>query len=421
MESLAELHPGRVAWACRSGRRCSSCGRAGRRRTSPRPPGRTAVADRTRRRVSRPRPGCTSSSVRSNSRPRVQTTCSDSAGTATVTSWPWKNGRWWTSHFASTPSGNQAPPLESVTDHRAHRGDESRSSAAADGRIAPSTLNVSSPSTTVNTGSAPSRSIVSIAAPRGPTRTSRPATVSERSASTAESTTTSIATVCPAIAGRAGPMSARRPPPSSIRTTTMPGGTLVADHRTDGLRPVAGLRDRFEDRSEQGEAGPPEEVRELLVAPVPPALDHGACGSGPKLRSPLPASSAYLSPGSTWHLLCLPGWIGPRVRMRACLLRQVRRHGDLPLQPGRDRRPQPRHGGCHPRGHWRGSEVHHQQEHVVENVRLPDAKPVLAGEGHRRLQRMARAFPHEAADFACFPLLVVMSSFPRSWRVRVSL
>ena len=49
-------------------------------------------------------------------------TWSASAGTVRVTSWPWKNGRWWTSHFARTPSGNQAPPLASVTDQRTQLG-----------------------------------------------------------------------------------------------------------------------------------------------------------------------------------------------------------------------------------------------------------------------------------------------------------
>ena len=50
------------------------------------------------------------------------------------------------------------------------------------------------------------------------------------------------------------------------------GRDFVADHRADSARPIAGLSHRLEDRAEQREACPPEEVGELLVAPVPPAL-----------------------------------------------------------------------------------------------------------------------------------------------------
>jgi hypothetical protein len=81
---------------------------------------------------------------------------------------------------------------------------------------------------------------------------------------------------------------------------------VVADHRADGLRPVARIRDRVEERAEQGEAGPPEEVRELLVAPIPPPLvEEPAGGSGRAPRLPWAASSAFSSPDSTWHL---PHW-----------------------------------------------------------------------------------------------------------------
>src|SRR5262249_28791850 len=136
----------------------------------------------------------------------------------------WKNGRWWMSHFGSTPSGNQAPPVASVTDHRAHHGEDRRSQAAARGSTAPGTCTVRSASRTVSTGSAASTSTVTTAAPSGATRSSRPATNRDSGASAAESTTTSIGTDRPVIAARAGPTSVHSRQSGSTRTTTTPAG-----------------------------------------------------------------------------------------------------------------------------------------------------------------------------------------------------
>ena len=47
---------------------------------------------------------------------------------------------------------------------------------------------------------------------------------------------------------------------------------ILANDRTDGFRPVTGGREGVEDRAEQGVAGPPKEVGELLVAPIPRAF-----------------------------------------------------------------------------------------------------------------------------------------------------
>jgi hypothetical protein len=54
-----------------------------------------------------------------------------------------------------------------------------------------------------------------------------PATATVTSLSAAESMMTSIATDRPAIAIRGGPTSTLSPPPASIRTATMPPGTLA--------------------------------------------------------------------------------------------------------------------------------------------------------------------------------------------------
>jgi hypothetical protein len=61
------------------------------------------------------------------------------------------------------------------------------------------------------------------------------------------------------------------------------GRDFVSDHRADCASPVAGLRHRLEDRAQHGEAGPPEEVRELLFAPVPPMLTHESAVASQRL------------------------------------------------------------------------------------------------------------------------------------------
>jgi len=58
---------------------------------------------------------------------------------------------------------------------------------------------------------------------------------------------------------------------------------LVTDHRTDGVRPVAGGRECIEDRPEQGEAHPPEEV-DVVVAPVPTTLVEQPAVVGQRLH-----------------------------------------------------------------------------------------------------------------------------------------
>ena len=184
-----------------------------------------------------PATAVTSRSTRSYSRPRPQETASTPAGTASATSRAWKYGRWVASHLCGTPSGNQAPPLGSLTDHRAQCGAESRRVAAGNVRTAPSTV-WRRPSTSTSNG--PATSTVAMPAPPAATGTSSPATLTASGRPAAESTTTSTAVGVPAIVARAGPTSGRTAPSASTRTTTTPaGGSAPMTSRTaDGQSPV---------------------------------------------------------------------------------------------------------------------------------------------------------------------------------------
>ena len=180
--------------------------------------------------------GVTSRSTRSYSRPRPQETASAPAGTASATSRAWKYGRWVASHLCGTPSGNQAPPLGSLTDHRAQCGGTAAGSPP--GTSAPRRrwcggavdLDLERPGD-VDGGDAGAGGRYGdlFAGPR--TASGRPA---------AESTTTSTAAGVPAIVARAGPTSGRTAPPASTRTTTTPpGGSAPTTSRTaDGQSPV---------------------------------------------------------------------------------------------------------------------------------------------------------------------------------------
>ena len=77
---------------------------------------------------------------------------------------------------------------------------------------------------------------------------------------------------------------------------------------------------------------------------------------------------------------------------RSAPLGEERCHGDLPLQPGRDRLSHLRHARRHTRYHRGRTKMHHQREEVVEYDRLLDAKPVLPRERHRRFHRAPRSF-----------------------------
>ena len=179
----------------------------------------------------------TSRSTRSYSRPRPQETASAPAGTASATSRAWKYGRWVASHLCGTPSGNHAPPLGSVTDHRAQCGAVNRRVAAGKVRTAPWSM-WRRPSTSTSNG--PATSTVAMPAPPGGTRTSSPATVTVSGRLAAESTTTSTATGVPAMVPRAGPTRRLTSPAASTRTTTTPaGGSAPTTSRTaDGQSPV---------------------------------------------------------------------------------------------------------------------------------------------------------------------------------------
>ncbi len=156
-----------------------------------------------------------------------------------------------------------------MTDHRAHRGDESRSSAVADGRTAPSTLSVSSPSTTANDRIGP---VEVYRLDRGTAR--RQAHVAARDGEgefgVCGRVDDDVDRHGMARVSRAGPARRRRSsaPPSSTRTTTMPGGTSspITERMAFAQSPVTANASKT---GRQGEAGPPEEVGELLVAPVP--------------------------------------------------------------------------------------------------------------------------------------------------------
>src|SRR6185312_340056 len=117
-------------------------------------------------------------SARSNSSPRAATTCSGPAGTASsvVLASVWKNGRSSASHLAGTPGANQAPPVASVTDHRAPCGPLSRSVAAAAGTTA-STVHRGAPQV-MTIG--PAVSTVRSPAPPAGTGTSTPSTATTR-------------------------------------------------------------------------------------------------------------------------------------------------------------------------------------------------------------------------------------------------
>src|SRR6478609_5857673 len=134
--------------------------------------------------------GTTSRSTTPYSRPRVQVTVSAAAGTVSVTSSAWKNGRPRTSHLCSTPSGNHAPPVASP-------------------------------------------------APRAATVSASPATTAATSRSTAASTTTSSGIGTPATTGRAGPQWTSVPPSVTRTTTTPAGGAAPTTARTArGQSPV---------------------------------------------------------------------------------------------------------------------------------------------------------------------------------------
>src|SRR5690242_1603344 len=164
-------------------------------------------------------------STTSNSRPRVQVTASVVDGTVSLTSSAWKNGRPRTSHLRSTPSGNHAPPVASVTDHRAQRSARSRNRALGVGATA-SASDTGAPSTVIAGG--PSTSTVAIPAPTTVNASPATTTATSRSAST----TTSSGVGTPATTGRGGPQWTVTPP-SRTRTTAMPaGGSVPTTART---------------------------------------------------------------------------------------------------------------------------------------------------------------------------------------------
>src|SRR6266542_5797526 len=86
-----------------------------------------------------------------------------------------------------------------------------------------------------------------------------------RSASAAESTTTSRHAAA-RDRGPGGSDVGAQPPARIDPHHHDARRNIVADHRTDGFRPVAGGRERLEDRSEQGKADPPKKV-DPVVAP----------------------------------------------------------------------------------------------------------------------------------------------------------
>src|SRR6478609_441723 len=181
--------------------------------------------------------GTTSRSTTPYSRPRVQVTVSAAAGTVSVTSSAWKNGRPRTSHLCSTPSGNHAPPVASVTDQRAQRGARRRSRAQAVARRAAAS-DTGSPSTVTGTPGR-STSMVATPAPRAATVSASPATTAATSRSTAASTTTSSGIGTPATTGRAGPQWTSVPPSVTRTTTTPAGGAAPTTARTArGQSPV---------------------------------------------------------------------------------------------------------------------------------------------------------------------------------------
>ena len=144
-----------------------------------------------------------------------------------VTSSAWKNGRPRTSHLRSTPSGNHAPPVASVTDHRAQRCARSRSRAPGIGETAAAS-DTGSPS--IVTSGGPSTSTVATPAPPAATVNASPATTAATSQSASTTTSNGIGT--PATTGRGGPQWTVIPP-SRTRTTAMPdGGSVPTTSRT---------------------------------------------------------------------------------------------------------------------------------------------------------------------------------------------
>ena len=224
------------------------------------------------------------------------------AGTASVTSWPWKNGRPWKSHLRGTPAGNQAPPVASVTDQRAQAGDVSRSCAAGAGR----TTSTVSPATVI-AGSAASTSMVRRPTPRGSTATAQPPIVTRVSVSVAESNTTSTRSGCrrsPAAAGRPRPAVAaagaeRDDHDAGRDSSRAPRGP----HRAGRRSPVPAHR-----RPGQGVRRPADKLQPLVapvvapLGPQPPVvgdrLDRGGreverlrvtAAHGPTLSQPAPS------------------------------------------------------------------------------------------------------------------------------------
>ena len=176
-------------------------------------------------------------STTANSRPRVHVTVSVLTGTVSVTSSAWKYGRPRTSHLRSIPSGNQAPPVASVTDQRAQRAARNRSEAPAVGSTAAAS-DTGAPSTV--TDGAASTSTVATPAPPEATVNASPATTTATSRSTPESTTTSSGIGTPATTGRRGPWWTVTPSAPTRTTTTPAGGSVPTTSRTAcGQSPVS--------------------------------------------------------------------------------------------------------------------------------------------------------------------------------------